>query len=402
MKPYCLYLVALIFSAASLHAESGGDLARARELAFDGHRSQALGLLESYLKNDPDDTDALTFYGTVLSWDGRYAEARTALRKVLAKIPNHGDALPGLINVELWSGNPSRAEELAAAGLAAKPTDETLLLARARALRALGRLGEAMQVANKLVAAGPGTSAASFRENLLSEMRTWEVGIDSSYEMFSDHRSGRSETEASVTHHFSRGSLAADFYRTYQYGLTSNQVELDSYVSLRVGTYVNLTSAWSPDRQLYARYRYGGEVFQSLPKGFEISAGARRLVFSSPVNIFTGSLSKYYHSWLFTTRTYITPGAAGDSHSYQFSARRYKHDGLSYFGVRYGFGAAPVITGSLDEIAVLASQSVSAEANLRLAQRWEVRARAGYSAEDRLNLTGLGHYLVDAAVFYRF
>ncbi|MGD0134330.1 MAG: YaiO family outer membrane beta-barrel protein [Bryobacteraceae bacterium] len=54
-----------------------------------------------------------------------------------------------------------------------------------------------------------------------------------------------------------------------------------------------------------------GELYQSLPEGFEVSGGFRRLGFASPLNVYTGSFSKYYHSWLIGARTYVTPASTG-------------------------------------------------------------------------------------------
>lgn len=388
-------------SVAAWGAET--ELAKARDLAFNGHRAEAVKLLEDSLSKDPDDSDVLTLYGTILSWDGKYGEARAALKKVLAKNPTHGDALPALINVEMWSGNPEAAEELAARGLAAKPGDPALLIARARALRKMGRLNDAVLVVNKLVAEDPSQSAAnSLREDILSDMRTWETTVNSSYEMYSDHRSGRLENVVGITRHTSIGSFALNAWQTNQYGISSKVLELDSYVTVRPGSYINLVGAYSPDAQLYSRYRAAGEWFQSLPKGLEASFGYKRLGFSSPVNVYTASVSKYWHSWLFNTRTYVTPGAAGDSHSYNFSARRYFSDGQSYLAARYGFGASPTISGSLSEIEVLGSHSYSLDANLLFARRLEWHLRAGYTREDQIYIVGLKHYLLQTSLGYKF
>src|ERR1700730_4249124 len=93
--------------------ESDRDvIARARSLAIANERLEALALLDKRLADHPDDSDAWTLYGVILSWGGRYDDARKVLDSVLERNANHGDALPALINVELWSDHPERAEEL--------------------------------------------------------------------------------------------------------------------------------------------------------------------------------------------------------------------------------------------------------------------------------------------------
>ena len=114
-------------------------VSQARAMAFSGKRDDALRVLTEYLDTYPDDTDARTLFGTVLSWQGEYEEARVQLQTVLDGNPTHGDALPALVNVELWSDHPERAASMAAVGLAENPTSSALLVTRARALWNLSR-----------------------------------------------------------------------------------------------------------------------------------------------------------------------------------------------------------------------------------------------------------------------
>src|SRR4029077_5544593 len=127
----------LLLLAAAVCAFGADEVSRARDLAFSGreHRAEALSLLQQRLQRVPDDGDALTLYGTILSWDGRYEESRQALQKVLDKNPDHSDALPALINLELWSDHPQQAQELAQASLQRHPGNPAMLLLLARAER---------------------------------------------------------------------------------------------------------------------------------------------------------------------------------------------------------------------------------------------------------------------------
>jgi len=379
-------------------------LGSARKLAFSGERAKALTLLEEYLHREPGDTDALTFYGTVLSWEVRYEDARRALRAVLARYPDHEDALAALTNVELWAGNSSLAEELAATALVKRPQDTGLLMARAQALQKLGRNAEAIGALDQLLAIDPDQpQAAVMRADLLESRRRWETMLDQDYEWFSDGRGAWNETEVSLKRGAERaGSVIVRFSHVNQFPFSSNLMEVDAYPVIRKGTYAYLNAGWSPDGVLFSRYRAGAELYQSLPHGIEVSGGYRRLGFSSPVNIYTGSISKYLQAWMFGFRTYVNPVSAGDSESRQFSARRYFGDGLSYVSLLYGTGAAPAEQGDLNEIQVLRSQSVLGEIDWRLARRWTLVLRLGHSVEDRLNLSGLHHDQAEGAFFFRF
>jgi YaiO family outer membrane protein len=379
-------------------------LKRARELAFNKQRTEALALLEDYLRQSPTDTDARTFHGIVLSWEGRYDQARQELETVLERYPDHGDALPALINVELWSHHPGRAEELARHALARRPTDTGLLMSQARALENLERPNDALDVLHKLLDMDPNQpEARSLRDDLRDGGRRWEGSLVQSYDWFNDGRSGWLESQVSLKYQMSSaGTVIARFSRANRYGLDSSLVELDAYPRLRKGLYAYLNVGWSPDKKLYPGNRYGAELFQSMPHGMELSGGLRSLGFASRVNVYTGSVSKYHGRWLVTARTYITPDSTGDSYSLQFQARRYFSDDTSYFAVRYGTGAAPIERGSVNEIEVLRSHSMGGELNWRLARRWMLNFMGSHSLEDRLYQSRLGHNSASIAAYFRF
>jgi len=384
--------------------ESDRDvIARARSLAIGNERVEALALLDKRLADHPDDTDARTLYGIILSWEGRYDDARKALDFVLERNANHGDALPALINVELWSDHPERAEALASQALRIRPNDASFLMSRARALKALNRTADAADALDRLLEVDPtNQQAKQLRSDLKDSQRDWETSFDQSYEWFSDNRAAWLETQVSLKRQTRIGSVFMRVSHAHRFSLDSNLMEIEAYPSLRRGTYAYLNAGWSPDNKLYSAYRLGAELFQGLHYGFEVSGGIRHFGFKDKVNVYTGSLSKYYRNWLFTTRTYVTPGAAGDSVSFQYAARRYFGEGSSYIAARFGSGGAPVQTGSVNEIEVLRSLSFLGEINWRVARRWTFNFKGGESREDRFNIPRLQHHLVDGTLYFRF
>jgi YaiO family outer membrane protein len=398
----CLSVITTLPQASA--QETGESVvARARSLALAKQRPEALALLDKRLADHPDDTDARTLLGVILSWEGRYDDARKALESVLDHNPTHGDALPALINVELWSDQPARAEELINRALRSRPNDTALLVTKARALKALNRPDAAVDVLDKLLDVDPtNQEAKQMKENLKDSARNWETSLDQSYEWFSDNRAAWLETQLSLKEHTRIGSVIMRVSHAHRFSLDSNLLEVDAYPSLRPGTYAYLNAGWSPDRTLYPGYRLGGELFQSLHHGLEVSGGIRHLGFQDKVNIFTGSVTKYYGSWLFTARTFVTPSTIGDSLSMQYSARRYFGEGSSYVGARLGHGGGPVETGSVNETEVLRSTSVTGELNWQLGRRWTINLRGGESREDRLNNPRLQHHLADGALYFRF
>jgi len=223
-----------------------------------------------------------------------------------------------------------------------------------------------------------------------------------SYDWFNNGQPGWFESQVALKYQTAGGPVIARFSHANRFGLDSSLVEIDAYPRLRKGLYAYLNVGWSPDKKLYPENRFGAELFQSLPHGMELSGGLRSLGFTSRVNVYTGSVSKYHGRWLVTARTYLTPDSTGDSYSLQFQGRRYFGDDVSYFGLRYGTGRAPTETGSLNEIEVLRSHVMGGELNWRLSKRWMLNLLGSHSMEDRLAQSRLGHNSASLTAYFRF
>ena len=219
----------------------------ARELAFSGQRDDAFRLLEAHLDGDPDDTEARTLYGTVLSWEGRYDEARAQLQSVLGRNPTHGDALPALANVELWSDHPERAETLTAHGLIAHPASSSLYITRARALWNLSREKDALDAIDRALVVDAGNETAlRLRRALRDTQGYWRANVAFGFDGFSDDRAAWAETRYSMTRQTHLGSVTGRLYRAERFGTTDHQVEIDAYPRFREGTYAYVSGAFAP------------------------------------------------------------------------------------------------------------------------------------------------------------
>jgi len=403
----CAGIAVLVLAAgASIMMGQTGTadtLAAARTLSHNGHRGEALKLLEDRLAIDPSDSDLRVLHGIVLSWEGRYDESRQELALVLAGHPGHGDAVTALLNVEMWSDHPERAELLARRELERHPGDPALLLARARALRAMHQARKAEEITRRLVHSDPANrQARELNQTLGEDLQRWQVAFDHASDWFSDGSAPWREDQISLTNHIPAGSLIGRFSRAERFSRGSQQVEIDFYPHIRSGTYAYVNAGYSPDAVLYPRYRIGTDLYQSLGHGLEASAGYRRLAFGTGINIYTAALSKYQGSWLLTSRVYLTPDTVGTSYSMQFSARRYLGGEGTYWSVRGGWGSAPVEIASTADIGILNSSSFGGELSRRMSRRTSLRGQAGVAREDRVNRAGLYHYTADAAFYFRF
>lgn len=402
-RSLALRLAIAFLLAAGAYAQEQDVIPRAIELEKKGNTAAALALLEKHLAAGPQDNEARIRYGIILSWEKHLDQARKQLEIVLASSPNNGDALTALINVELWSDHPARAEELAKQALLTHPNDPDFLLTLARAQKKQLRTADAKSSLNRLLEVDPERrDAQSMKDDLEDESRLWEGTISSAQEYFSDGRSHWSEWQSAVTRHTNAGSFIGRFSRADRFGSTGYMAEIETYLRVRKGTQVYLNGGFSADFTLYPRTRFGAEIFQSLPGGFEFSTGYRRLNFTSSVNIYTGSVTKYYGNWMFVGRGYFTPGTAGTSITVRTGARRYFKTADDYIGVWFSRGASPTEIRNVSDLAVLHATSYSLEYSKILQRRLTLRLRAGYSNEQRLYFSNLQHYLFDVSLYYRF
>jgi len=390
-------------------AQDQDVVTQARQLAYSGkeHRDQALVMLKAYLDKQ-DDSDARTLYGTILSWQGRYDEARAQLAIVLAKSPTHGDALPAALNVEFWSGHPENADQLARTALAKEPDNVQWMLAEAKALRQMNRGRDADAVLDRvLVVDSRNKSAKTMRHETTEDFsKRPEVAVSYAYDWFSDNRGPQHESTISFKEPTRLGSVIATTGRADRFGLSSYQTQLDFYPHIRPGMYANINVGYSHDANLYPRYRVGVDLFQSLGHGFEVSGGYRHLGFTNSVDIYTFSVSKYYHSFLFTGRGYLVPGSTGLSGTGAVSARYFlgsegTHD---YIEVGYHYGASPTVVQTITNISVLSSNKWLATYDKTIHHRFgfQINGSAGRVQQTISAVPHLWQFEVGLSLYYRF
>lgn len=399
-----LYALSLLAAMAWGRLSHGQEdvVARARELAVSGRRSEALALLQARLESAPDDTDARTLFGIVLSWDGRYDEARDELLRVVEAVPGHGDAVPALVNVELWSGNPGRAVARAREGLLAGERAPLRML-EAKALHAQNSDDEALQSLDRILSRDKhAADALALRESILASRRRYLLRLDQASDWFDDGRDAWHETALQLKRESRWGPQIARYSEALRFGENDRMLELEAYPRLRPGSYAFVGVGWAPGERLYPSYRLAFDLYQSLPRAFEASLGYRRLGFDHAVNVYTGSLGLYRGNWYHTARAYVAPSAPGTSVSVHFAARRYFGDGREYLGLRYGRGRSREELRTSDDVALLGSDTLALEWNKPAGRRFELLLRAGWSREQRVLREELRRLSAQAALGYRF
>lgn len=401
----CALALACVSGAVSGARAQDDAIAQARALAAGGHRLEAIRLLREHLAAAPGDSDARVLLGLVLSWDGQYDGARAELRAVLEDSPGHGDALPALMNIEIWDGHPERADSLAGP----LTTEDSrvnvpVFLGRARALAAMHRTAEARRLVQRALDARPSSEEARM---LLAAydavLRRWEAQAGYAHDWFpgSDRKPWR-EAWVSLKHETPVGAVIGRASQAERFGREDRLLEVDLYPRLGRGSYAYVNVGFASDRRLYPDYRIGFDVSQGFGRGWEASAGIRRLGFSEPVTLYVTALSKYRGNWLFTGRTFVAPELAGPSLSLHGIARRYFAAGGGYVGVRYSHGRSKEELRSVEDLALLDTDTLAGELDVRLSGRVRATVHGGVSRRERAAGRSMRHSTLSAMLGWRF
>lgn len=376
-KPGAAVLLTMLLA---LSATAEDVVQRARALAAGKQRAEALKLLASRLAEAPGDLDARTLLGVVLSWEGRYQEARGQLQMVLEAEPGHGDATLALINVELWSGHGRRAEELAQQAIGQAPEFRPFQEALERVRR---------------------QRRAALAEPQVHDVK-WEMGLERSSIWFSDSRDSWREARMAARVGTVAGPVSVSASQAARGRLTDRIFEIEMFPRLNRLTYFHVMAGYSPEAELYARRRYGAELYRGLPARFEGSIGFRQYVFGQRVDLITGSLGRYYGRWFLSARPFVDRSAFGVSTSLQVNAKRYLGRRGGYWNSRLGWGASPMEVRSVHEAGIRSSLSFFQDLYLPLPSGLQFRVSAGVASQNRRERGALRQYGLSGTLLYGF
>lgn len=308
-------------------------------------------MLEVHLATAPLDVDARLVYGLVLSWEGRYDEARRELRQVLQRAPDYLDARIALMNVEWWSGQTSAARE----------------------------------AADSILATNPGNPQARLlRERLEAATRPWGAGVAYAVDSFSDDRAAWHEAALSLSRLTPVGPLTARISQADRFERRDRQFEVEFYPRIRTGTYAFVALGVSRGSVLYPSFRVSTDLYHSIGRGIELSAGFRRLDFEASTDIVTASATKYLGNWMMTGKVFhVFAEGPADSTSYHGAVRRFlRGDGTSYIGVTYGHGFAREEIRNTADLTTIGSDTVHVESVHVFRRRLRLVVAAGTSRQD--------------------
>lgn len=314
----------------------------AQELAFAGEREEARTLGFAILEITPTYHGVRLLIARTYSWDGQYDKSREQLEFVLERVPNHKEALIASIDNELWAEQYDNALEIAATATRFYPSDQAMLLKSASAYHTAGKNEQALRIIDRIDQINPSNSdTRQLRNSIAVSGQNYILTGSFTNDWFSDIFGQSRRSFGQLARRTNYGSIIGRVNYASRFESHGFQPEIDFYPSIADGWYGYLNAGYTSS-SLFPEWRLGAELFKSLPRSFEASAGVRYLIFESGgVSIITGSLTKYYGNWMFTARPFFTPSDVGISRSITLLARRYFAGPGNYVTLRGGFGFSP-------------------------------------------------------------
>ncbi|MCF6237731.1 MAG: YaiO family outer membrane beta-barrel protein [Candidatus Marinimicrobia bacterium] len=369
-----------IFRDYRLNNNSDSLYQYAREVAFVEKNNQlAIRICQRGLDLTTDHYETRIFLGRLYAWEGQYDSAAVQLHRVLDEQIYFEDARSALADVYIWSGNYVAALELLEQGLQLNPLNTEFIYKRGVCLLKLEQFKASQLAFQQVLKQDPGhAKATAILADLSRQGRARKVSIGYSYNRLAGTRTpwqvlvGRTTLEPwhqlriELEQRLSFGPVIARFNFARRFGQSGMQFELESYPTIRKGTYAYLALGYS-GTQLFPSYRTGAEVFQVLPQAFEVSAGYRSVHLEAlDLNIFTGSASKYWRSYWFSIRSFLTPQEVSFSRAWNFQCRRYIRDAETYLELSFGQGESPDISLGAVEVSYLSSR------HLNMTYQWKL------------------------------
>jgi YaiO family outer membrane protein len=345
-KFYLLLFSVLLFPKFSQAQDGSADelFTQARAAAFESKDYiKAIALSKKALAKSPDYADIRIFLGRVYTWNKQPDSARQAFALVLAKQRDNKDAHLAISTLEFWEDNNEKALLNVNEGLTFHPSDDDLLLLKGKILNSLKKWTEANATIEEVLKRSPNltearTLAARVKENSSKN----KIGLNYDFVYFDKQFE---DPWHIVSIDYSRqtklGSVSGRVNYANRFNRNGLQFEVDAYPRISDTFQAYISGGYSNEAGVFPHYRAGFSLYANLPAGFEAEAGFRYLTFGESTWSYTASVGKYYKSFWFNFRTFLTPSNDQVSQSFALTARYYFGGADDYFSLRLGTGLSP-------------------------------------------------------------
>lgn len=338
----CLYVFSQTKSISSDEL-----LQLARHAAFDKKDyTTAKAYLYSALAQSPNYSDVRIFLGRIFSWTSNYDSASICFSYVLKNNPDNEDAAIAYTDLNYWNDKNDRALTICNNALKYHPQSQEILLRKTKILLAQKKFSEANSIIQSLLSINKNnTQAREIADAIKDQSSKNKIGISYDYTSFDKQFNNPWHlTSVSYYRNTKLGTVIGRINYANRFAENGWQAEMEAYPKISKTFYSYVNAGYSDNIGVFPHWRAGYSLYANLPKSYEAELGFRYLNFSAaPIWIYTAYLGKYYKSWLFGSRVYITPGQNGSavSSSYALNANYYLSDADNFWSATIGYGISP-------------------------------------------------------------
>jgi len=343
---YCCFIALLInphIVIAQDTTTADGLFQRARQTAFkENNYLDAIDYCKKALLLAPKYTDIKTFLGRLYTWNKNYDSARKYFQEVISEKPNE-DAYTAYGSLEFWNKKYYEALIIVNNGITYFPRSPALLLLKTKLLIEKKDFTSATRVIDTLLQIDKNNTevralSSQIRDNVASN----RVGICYDYVYFDKQfQNPWHLVSIDYTRQSQAGAYTARINYANRFNNNGLQYEIETYPRISKTFYSYADIGYSDNATVFPKWKGGLSLCTNLPKAFETEIGLRYLFFTTSTFIYTVYIGKYYKSFLFGARTYLSPSSANISQTYSLIARYYYAGVDDYVGLNTGAGISP-------------------------------------------------------------
>lgn len=401
-------LVAQVGAGGPLTPEE--TFSRVRMLAEDNRLDEAESLAYQLLEDIPDYNDVRIYLALIHGRKGEYATGLALVGSVLTESPASWDALRARSRLLYWSEDWSSLLEASTEALEYLPGDPDLLYMQAIAQFKLDQPRAALEIIDGLLADTPGNEAAQqLRAQIMDGLPAPELFTRYMFDHFRQPYNRRWHmltlggnypiAPGTISPYFNMGHFISEgepFLST-----TAFQLNADAYLDITAKNYMLLGYGIGTGTYL-PRHRAILHLWQALPAGWSVSAGARYFYFDQHYLFYALGVDKYLGNYWFDLKNYIFNKSYGISVSSYLTVRRYLANKYNYLSLTVGYGTSPdePITVVAD-LQRLNAFSVRAEIMKQVSDRTRIGAGIGYSYEEYREQLFRNRLNIQAGIYYK-
>lgn len=213
----------------------------------------------------------------------------------------------------------------------------------------------------------------------------WQATLQYGFEAFTHTLAAWQAASARLERHTRAGTFALEALTATRYGLKDGGAAADVYWNAWRRAYVNARLQILPGAAVLPRVDALVEAYQGLPRGWEVSAGYRRMAFlGTGVSLWSASAAKYAGYWYVRSRLTVVPQAGRVGASAGLLARRYLRSDLSLVELQGGVGREVVVLGAGPVVDVRPTQFVAGRAQVEVARGLALAVTATLDAQEGL------------------